>query len=35
MDFKINELICVGYKFVDGKKVCIVKKFGEEIKFNN
>ncbi|EUS00438.1 hypothetical protein O240_01726, partial [Staphylococcus aureus M0030] len=30
-----NEPTRVGYKFVDGKKVRIAKKSGEEIKSNN
>lgn len=29
LDLKIGEFICVGFKVEDGKKVCIVKKFGE------
>ncbi|EFC08294.1 LOW QUALITY PROTEIN: 50S ribosomal protein L24, partial [Staphylococcus aureus subsp. aureus H19] len=32
---KTNEPTRVGYKFVDGKKVRIAKKSGEEIKSNN
>lgn len=35
LDPKTNELTRVGYKFVDGKKVRIAKKSGEEIKSNN
>ena len=35
LDPKTNEPTRVGYKFVDGKKVRIAKKSGEEIKSNN
>ena len=35
LDPKTNEPTRVGYKFVDGKKVHIAKKSGEEIKSNN
>ena len=35
LDPKTNEPTRVGYKFVDGKKVRIAKKSGEEIKTNN
>lgn len=34
LDPKTNEPTRVGYKFVDGKKVRIAKKSGEEIKSN-
>ncbi|MBF9290296.1 50S ribosomal protein L24, partial [Staphylococcus haemolyticus] len=32
---KTNEPTRVGYKIVDGKKVRVAKKSGEEIKSNN
>ncbi|AYU55850.1 50S ribosomal protein L24 [Staphylococcus piscifermentans] len=35
LDPKTNEPTRVGYKVVDGKKVRIAKKSGEEIKSNN
>ena len=35
LDPKTKEPTRVGYKFVDGKKVRIAKKSGEEIKSNN
>ncbi|MDK8292902.1 MAG: 50S ribosomal protein L24, partial [Enterococcus faecalis] len=35
LDPKTNEPTRVGYKTVDGKKVRIAKKSGEEIKANN
>ena len=35
LDPKTNEPTRVGYKIVDGKKVRVAKKSGEEIKSNN